>query len=159
MFSTVKSVFEYTGVDLEYVVNTEYLIKLATKRGFGLDITQIDRDYEKKAFIRKAQGIIESFVGKDEIDIENPSDLLLLDKMTSYQVAYMIDNEDVVWNQVALTSQGQTDFIVNFNSQMHAPWIAPLAVIASRGLSWKKSRSFRTGKIFQLPKISNWRNS
>ena len=91
------------------------MIKLATKRGFGLDITQIDKDYEKKAFIRKAQGIIESFVGKDEIDIENPSDLLLLDKMTSYQVAYMIDNEDVVWNQVALTSQGQTDFLVNFN--------------------------------------------
>ena len=51
MFSTINSVQEYTG----YAVT--------------LDL------------IKRAQGIIEIFVGKDEIEIENPSDLLLLDKI------------------------------------------------------------------------------
>lgn len=128
MLSTVNSVREYTG----YEVNLE--------------------------LIKRAQGIIEIFVGKDEIEIENPADLLLLDKMVSYQAAYMIENEDIVFKQAALTSQGQTDALVNFDTRMLAPFIAPLAVMASNGLSFNRSRSYKTGKIFQFPKITKWRN-
>lgn len=128
MLSTVNSVREYTGYEVT------------------LDL------------IKRAQGVIEIYIGKDEIDIESPADLLVLDKMVAYQTAYMLENEDIVFKQAALTSQGQTDALINFNRDMHSPFIAPLAVLASKGLSFKKSRSFRTGKMFQFPKITKWRN-
>lgn len=128
MLSTVNSVREYTGYEA------------------SLDL------------IKRAQGIIEIFIGKDEIEIENPADLLLLDKMVAYQTAYMIENEDLVFKQAALTSQGQTDSLVNFDTRMLAPFIAPLAVMASNGLSFNRSRSYKTGKIFQFPKITKWRH-
>jgi len=128
MLSTVNSVREYTGYEVT------------------LDL------------IKRAQGIIEIFIGKDEIEIENPADLLLLDKMVAYQTAYMVENEDLVFKQAALTSQGQTDSMVNFDTRMLAPFIAPLAVMASNGLSFNRSRSYKTGKIFQFPKITKWRH-
>lgn len=108
--------------------------------------------------IKRAQSIIEVFVGKDEIDIENPSDFLVLDKMTSYQAAYMMDNEDIVYAQIASTSVGSGDTAQNFDTNMSSPWIAPLAVMAARGLSFKKPRSIRTGKIFQRRRLlrSDW---
>jgi len=128
MLSTINSVREYTG----YEATLE--------------------------LIKRAQGIIEIYIGKDEIDIDNPADLLLLDKMVSYQTAYMLENEDIVFKQAALTSQGQTDALINFNRDMHSPFIAPLAVLAAKGLSFRKAKSVRTGKIFQFPKITKWRH-
>lgn len=136
MFSTINSVKEYTGADVP------------------LDL------------IKRAQGVIEIYVGKDEIDVDNPADFLILDKMTSYQAAYMVENEDVVFKQAALTSQGQTDALINFDVRMSAPFIAPLAVFAARSLSWNNSKSFKTGKIFSWPAFldengnrSRWRNN
>lgn len=127
MLSTVNSVKEYTGQDVTLEL------------------------------IKRAQAIVEIFIGKDEIDVQNPSDLLLLDKMTSYQAVYMLENEDIVYKQIAATSVGSGDSIQSFNMSMSAPWMAPLAVIAARGLSFKRSRSIRTGKIFQWPTYLDWR--
>jgi len=127
MLSTVSSVKEYTGYDVTLPL------------------------------ILRAQAIIEMFVGKDEIDIEHPSDFLLLDKMVSYQTAYMLENEDIVFKQAALTSQGQTDALINFNREMYSPFIAPLAVLAAAGLSFNKSRSYKTGSIFQKSKYRDWK--
>jgi hypothetical protein len=127
MLSTISSVKEYTGYDVTLPL------------------------------ILRAQAIIEMFVGKDEIDVENPSDFLLLDKMVSYQTAYMLENEDIVFKQAALTSQGQTDALINFNREMYSPFIAPLAVLASAGLSFNKSRSYKTGSIFQKSKYRDWK--
>ena len=129
MFSTINSVKEYTGYDVT------------------LDL------------VKRAQGIVEIFIGKDEIEIENPSDLLLLDKMTSYQAVYMLENEDLIYKQAALTSQGQTDAIVSFDRTMLAPFMAPLAVIAAGGLSFNKSRSYKTGRVFQWNTIPKWRQN
>jgi hypothetical protein len=127
MFTTVNSVKEYTDVDVSL------------------------------ALIKRAQAVIEIFVGKDEIDVDNPSDLLVLDKMTAYQAAYMLDNEETVYTQIASNSVGAGDSIQNFNTAMSAPFIAPLAVMAARGLSFKKPRSIKTGKIFQWPTYIDWR--
>ena len=127
MLSTVNSVKEYTGQDVDLEL------------------------------IKRAQAIVEIFIGKDEIDVQNPSDLLLLDKMTSYQAVYMLENEDIVYKQIAATSVGSGDSIQSFNMSMSAPWMAPLAVLAARGLSFKRSRSIRTGKIFQWPTYLDWR--
>lgn len=127
MFTTVNNVKEYTNTDVT------------------LDL------------IKRAQAVIEIFIGKDEIDIDSPSDLLLLDKMTAYQAAYMLENEDVVYKQIASNSVGSGDSAQNFNAAMSAPFIAPLAVFAAKGLSFKKARSIKTGKIFQWPTYIDWR--
>lgn len=127
MFTTVNNVKEYTDADVT------------------LDL------------IKRAQAVIEIFIGKDEIDIDSPSDLLLLDKMTAYQSAYMFENEAVVYTQIASNSVGAGDSAQNFNTAMSAPFIAPLAVMAARGLSFKKPRSIKTGKIFQWPTYIDWR--
>ena len=127
MLSTISSVKEYTGYDVTLPL------------------------------ILRAQAIIEMFVGKDEIDVEKPSDFLVLDKMVSYQTAYMLENEEIVFKQAALTSQGQTDALINFNRDMFSPFIAPLAVLAATGLSFNKSRSYKTGSIFQKLRSSDWK--
>jgi len=129
MFSTVNSVQEYTGYEVT------------------LDL------------IKRAQGIVEIFIGKDEIDVENPSDLLLLDKMTAYQAAYMLENEDLVFKQIASPSLNLGGSIQSFDTKMMAPYMAPLAVIAANGLSFNKSRSYKTGRIFQWNQIPKWRQN
>lgn len=120
----------------------------------GYDVTN--------ALISRAQAIIEIFIGRDEIDVQDVSDLVILNKMTAYQTAYMLENEDIVFKQVALSSQSQTDSNVTYDKSMNSPYIAPLAVLAAAGLSFNKSRSYKTGRIFQFgPKdrASLWRNN
>jgi len=129
MFSTVNSVKEYTGYDVDLNL------------------------------IKRAQGIVEIFIGRDEIDVETPSDLLVLDKMTSYQSVYMLENEEIVFKQVAANSVGNGDSLQNYNTSMYAPFMAPLAVLASKGLSFNLSRSVRTGKIFQSSPFTAWKKS
>ena len=136
MLSTVNSVKEYTGYDVNLPL------------------------------IARAQAIIEIFVGKDEIDVDNPADLLLLDKMVSYQAAYMLENEDLVFKQIATDSINLNGSVQNFDTKMNAPYIAPLVVLAANGLSWNRSKSFKTGKIFSWPSRldergnrSRWRNN
>jgi hypothetical protein len=127
MLSTINSVKEYTGYDVTLPL------------------------------IKKAQSIIEIFIGKDEIDVESPSDLLLLDKMVAYQAAYMLENEDLVFKQIAATSITSGTSVQNFDRSADAPYIAPLAHMAARGLSWSKGRSIKTGKIFQWPTYLDWK--
>lgn len=164
MLSTIKSVKEYTNYDLYELYNSVSKRIEIRDRKLDLDpnsdfsITDVDAEFEARQHIKRAQGIVEIYIGKDEIDIQNPSDLLLLDKMVAYQCAYMIENEFAIFDQAALTSQAQTDFIANFDTAKDAPWIAPLVVIASKGLSFKKPRSLKTGRIFQFSKITKWRN-
>lgn len=127
MFTTANNVKEYTNLDV------------------SLEL------------IKRAQSIIEIYIGRDEIDVESPSDLLVLDKMTAYQAAYMFENEDVIYKQVAVTSAGSGDSAQNFDGNYSAPFIAPLAVIAARALSFNRSRSIKTGKIFQWNRKVDWR--
>ena len=126
MLSTVNSVKEYTGYDVDLEL------------------------------IKRAQAIVEIYVGKDEIDVENPMDLLLLDKITSYQSAYMLENEDIVFKQVAAINVGSGQSAQNFDTNMGAPFIAPLVALAANGLSWNRSRSVRTGRIIQEQPGMNW---
>jgi hypothetical protein len=127
MFTTVNNVQEYTNKTVEL------------------------------SLIKRAQALIEIYIGRNEIDVENPNDLMILDKMTAYQAAYMVDNEDMVYSQIAVTSAGSGDSSQNFNVAMEAPFLAPLAVMAARGLSFNRSRSVRTGKVFQWNRKVDWR--
>lgn len=102
------------------------------------------------ALLNRAQSIIEAFVGKVEANVQDGNDLQLLAKATAYQAAYMQENEAIVYEQIALTSGGQTDSRTDFDQKMFSPFIAPLAVISLKALSFKKSRSIQTGRIFQM---------
>jgi hypothetical protein len=86
--------------------------------------------------------------------------------MTSYQAVYMLENEDLVFKQIASPSLNLGGSIQSFDTNMMAPFMAPLAVIASNGLTFHKTRSYKTGKIFSWPAFldengnrSRWRNN
>jgi hypothetical protein len=70
----------------------------------------------------------------------------------------MLENEDLVFKQIAASSITSGGSIQNFDTKMNSPYIAPLAALAVKGLTWKKAKSVATGKIFQFPKITKWRN-
>lgn len=127
MFTTVNNVKQYTNIDVTLEL------------------------------IMRAQAIVEIFIGRSELDVENPNDLMVLDKMTAYQAAYMVNNETMVYSQIASTSEGFRDSNQTFDTKMSAPWMAPLAVIAARALSFNKGRSIKTGKIFQWNRRIDWR--
>lgn len=106
----------------------------------------------KESGIYRAQSIIEIFVGKLESEVSNENDLELLKRATAYQVAYMIDNEDIVFEQIAASTISQNESSTTFKAGDNvSPWIAPLAVMACKKLSFNRSRAIKTGKIAPNP--------
>lgn len=94
-----------------------------------------------------AQEIIEAVVGRTEAEIDNANDLALLAKATAYQTVYMLKNYDTVFQQMGLRSTSQGDSSLIFDVDLLAPYLAPLAVIALRNLSFRASRSVKTGRM------------
>ena len=103
--------------------------------------------------ITMAQGIMEAYVGKDEAEISNGYDLALLAKATAYQSAYMQDDEEKVFNQMAIVQTSQYGASVTFMQDGVSPWISPLARNACNKLSWKRIRSVKTGSIYYTPPV------
>lgn len=118
MFTTVESTKELTGKD----VSQETVIM--------------------------AQSIVEAYIGKIEIEVTDPTDRALLDKATAYQAAYMHGDEAKVFEQMATIQVMQSGNMVTFDTNSDSPWIAPLAVIVCRRLSWKRIHSIRVGPLF-----------
>jgi hypothetical protein len=104
--------------------------------------------------IERAQFIIEAFTGKSESEIEDPDDLSVLSNATSFQAAYMATNFAKVYEQVAFVQKAQSDSAVTMDRDLYAPFLAPLAVLALRRLSWVRSRSVRVGGTFAHPSIA-----
>lgn len=108
--------------------------------------------------IFRAQNIIESYAGKVEADIKSGKDKILMARSTAYQAAYMKDNEELVYEQMAVVTSGAGTQMQTLDTKKDAPWIAPLAVLTLKYLSFNRSRSYRTGRIFQYPPAAlNWR--
>jgi hypothetical protein len=95
-----------------------------------------------------AQGILESYLGKVEVEIESAYDLAIMGRATAYQAAYMANGTEKMFEQAAIKSVAQADGGVVLDTNRHAPWIAPLAHIAMSALTWKRSRSVTTGPVF-----------
>jgi hypothetical protein len=115
---------------------TEQQVKTITNKSVSLDL------------ITRAQYVIETFIGKFEDDVENTNDLELLKRATAYQSAYMVDSEDIVFEQLKASTIIQNDSSTTFKqSDEFSPWIAPLAVMACKKLSFYRSRTIKTGKI------------
>jgi hypothetical protein len=108
--------------------------------------------------IYRAQNIVESYIGKTESEIKSGKDKILMGRAVAYQAAYMKDNEDIVYEQMAVTTSGSGTNFQNIDREKDAPWISPMAFLTLKGLSFKKSRSYRTGRIFQYAPWSGWRS-
>ncbi len=105
----------------------------------------------------RAQAVIEMYIGKTEDDIVAPDDLALLQRAVSFQAVYMLNNEDIVYEQMSALQVLQANMQVTFrNDDTASPWIAPLAIMACKNLSWKRSRSVRTGPILGRRRRKEW---
>lgn len=107
--------------------------------------------------IGMAQSIIESVIGRLEINIEDVDDLEILRRATAYQTAYMQNNYVTVFEQAGIKQIAQSDGMITLDTDRNSPFIAPLAMIALRGLSWRRSRSVKFGSIFHPgPNQDGW---
>jgi len=111
----------------------------------------------KSDLIQRAQYAIEAYVGKFEADITDTTDLQILKRATAYQSAYMLNNEDIVFEQMAVSTTGQNDAYTTFkNGDTTSPFIAPMAVMMCSRLSFMRSRSVYTGKIVSSVAYPDW---
>lgn len=117
------------------------------------DVTGVDVE---RTDIILAQHVIEAFVGKNETEVQDADDIALLAKAVAFQAVYMLNNYDRVYEQVALVQMGQQDGQMTFDKDMAAPFIAPLAVLTLRNLSWRRSRSVKTGAMFGSRRPVRW---
>lgn len=107
----------------------------------------------------RAQNIVETYVGKGESEIRSSKDKVLMARAVAYQAAYMKDNEHVIYEQVAVTTTSQAgEGVVFKGGDFTAPWIAPLVVIVTSHLSFRKSKRIKTGRIFQYDPRLTWRH-
>jgi hypothetical protein len=108
--------------------------------------------------VERAQYAIEAYVGKFEADVEDTRDLEILKRATAYQAAYMLNNEDIVFEQMAVSTTMQNDASTTFKAgDKVSPFIAPMAVMMCDKLSFIRSRSVYTGKVSQTTASSDWR--
>ena len=110
------------------------------------------------ALVARAQYVIEAYIGKFEAEITNDKDEEILKRAVAYQSAYMLNNEDIVYEQMAVSTTGQSDSYTTFKQGDDvSPFIAPLAVMICTRLSFVRSRSVHTGKSSQSAADVNWR--
>lgn len=112
------------------------------------DVKNITGKIVSSQLVTRAQYVIETYIGKLEADVTNTRDIELIKRAVAYQSAYMNDNEDIVYEQMSVSTTGQNDAYTTFrNNDKSSPWIAPLAVMTCEKLSFIKSRSIVTGRI------------
>jgi hypothetical protein len=112
----------------------------------------------KADLVQRAQYAIEAYVGKFESEVANTKDIEVLKRAVAYQAAYMLNNEDIVFEQMAVSTTGQNDAYTSFKQgDSISPFIAPMAVMICAKLSFMRSRSIKTGKVSQLTDSSDWR--
>lgn len=122
------------------------------------DVERITGYEVTEDLVVQAQMIIESYVGRTEVEVTNASDQLLLARATAYQAAYMKADPMRIYEQMAVKQLGQFGQLVTFrDTDTAAPFVAPLAVMACHRLSWKRMRSVKTGTIYgPNPPVEGW---
>jgi hypothetical protein len=111
----------------------------------------------KADLVQRAQYVIEAYIGRFEADVTDTNDLEILKRATAYQTAYMLNNEDIVFEQMAVSTTGQNDAYTTFKpGDTVSPFIAPMAVMMCNKLSFVKLRSVKTGKIASTMSYPDW---
>ena len=122
-----------------------------TRELTGSDVTQ--------ETIIMAQGIIEAYIGRIEVGVTDGTDRALLAKAVAYQATYMQDDEKKVFEQMGAQQIMQFGQMITFGTDGTQPWIAPLAVLTCKRLSWKRIRSIQAGPLFPRGPVGHegWR--
>lgn len=121
------------------------------------DVKTITGKNAASDLIARAQYVLESYIGKFESEVVNSTDIEIMKRATAYQSAYMLNNEDIVYEQMAASTIGQNDAYTTFKQGDQAsPFIAPLAVMICQKLSFVRSRSVTTGKDSITETLPDW---
>ena len=121
------------------------------------DVKDITGKIVTNQLITRSQYVIESYIGRLETEITLDKDIELLKRAISYQSAYMLNNEDIVYEQMSVQTTTQGDASTTFKqTDTAAPWIAPMAIMVCNMLSFIKSRSIKTGKIKRIISYPDW---
>ena len=120
------------------------------------DVKAITGKIVSPDLVERAQYVIEAFLGKFESEITKEKDLDICKRATCYQAAYMLNNEDIVFEQMAVSTTGINDSYATFKQgDENAPFIAPMAVMFCHKLSFVKTRSVKVGRnIRSVPRSS-----
>jgi hypothetical protein len=122
-----------------------------------IEVNEITGKTVDAALIQRAQYAIEAYIGKFDSEVTNENDRIVLNRATAYQAAYMLNNEDIVFEQIAVSTTTQNDSSTTFKSgDTVSPFIAPMAVMMCSKLSFVKSRSIKTGKIRPTITYPDW---
>lgn len=106
--------------------------------------------------VKQAQFVIEMYVGRTESEVDGARDRAILARAVAAQTVYMMDNPDITFNQIKATTISQGGRMTVFGNGDDTPFIAPLAVIACKKLSWRQSRSVRVGAMRQQTTRVEW---
>lgn len=107
------------------------------------------------AEVNMAQFVIEIYTGRIEGEVDGARDKALLARAVTAQTVYMRENPAMTYEQISAgTIQAGGEMTVFRDGD--SPFIAPLAVMACKHLSWKNSRSIRVGRIFQRVAGRDW---
>jgi hypothetical protein len=110
------------------------------------------------ALVSRAQYVIEAYIGKFEAEVTDTKDEEILKRAVAYQAAYMLNNEDIVYEQMAVSTTGQSDAYTTFKQgDSTSPFIAPLAVMICNKLSFLRARSIYTGRSNDVVSEVEWR--
>lgn len=98
--------------------------------------------------IKQASAVIEMFVGRPlDTDRLGTADQGFLKSAVIYQAAWM-DSHPEVFSTMNVASINQPDLGVRFRDDPDAHLIAPLARVALRRVSWRRSRSVSARSVF-----------
>ena len=101
-----------------------------------LDLTGYSCD---ETDVKKAQAIVEAHAGRPESLITDVGDLAWMKYAVAWQVAYMDQDGNSVYEQANVQRLEQNDTTIDFGDKEYA--IAPLAAKAISRLSWNRSRT------------------
>jgi hypothetical protein len=116
-------------------------------------------DYDvTSAEIGRAQGLIEAYVGRLEVEVVDASDQVLLERATAYQTAYMQSDPIKVFEQIPVHQIGQFGATVTFKQgDLTSPYISGMARLACEKLSWRRMRSVKVGSMYGPAPVPDWR--
>lgn len=106
--------------------------------------------------VNMAQFVIEVYTGRVEGEVDGARDKAMLARAVTAQTVYMRENPAITFEQVGATSMSRGEVSTSFDIELDSPFIAPLAVMACRHLSWRNSRSVKIGRIFQKATGIDW---
>lgn len=103
----------------------------------------------------QAQFVIEVYTGRVEGEVDGSRDKSLLARATIAQTVYMRENPEITFEQIS-ASTIQTGGEMTVFRDGDSPFVAPLAVMACKHLTWKNSRSIKVGATWQEPGQPEW---